>query len=46
MNIVVSEASNLSLYSSQFNYEKCKVQNDEMKEFAEMANIICYEKMS
>ena len=44
MNIVVSEASNLSLYSSQFNYEKCKVLNDEMKEFAEIAILYAMKK--
>ena len=46
MNIVVSEASNLSLYSSQFNYEQCNVLNNEMKEFAEMVVLYAYEKMS
>ena len=44
MNIVVSEASNLSLYSSQFNYEQCEVLNDEMKEFAEMTIMYAMQK--
>ena len=42
MNILVSISTNSN--SSQFTYEICKVQNDEMKEFAEMTILYAIQK--
>ena len=42
MNILVSISTNSN--SSQFIYEVCKVQNDEMKEFAEMTILYAIQK--